>query len=153
MKIIQLSNEETLRTGFTHKAIISSVPETAFPAGDFTAAATTQTYTLMTLFSGHIVRNAAYKAVTFLSGGAISAATLAIGFTGTVAGYAAATNVFTGGTPFLAGAGASLANAPGHSLVAASAILATLTTTTANVVALTAGEVHIYWAVADMNRV
>ena len=109
MKILTLSNEEADLSGFTHKAIISSTPDAANTSGDFTAAATTQTYTLATLFAGHLIAAAAYKVVTFLSGGAVSAATLQVGFTGTTNGFITATSVFTAGTAFVSGGGASFA--------------------------------------------
>jgi hypothetical protein len=153
MKIIQLSNEEAARHNYTHKAILSVAPDgTAYPLGDFTAAATTQTYTLMTLFAGHVVTAAAYKVVTFVLGGAISAVTLQVGFTGTTNGFIAATSVFTGGTAFVGGGGASFAGS-GRTFTAASALVAVLTTTTANVSVVTAGEIHIYWSIADLNKV
>lgn len=152
MKILLLSNEEAARTGFTHKAILSSVPDAVFTTGDFTAAALTQTYTLMTLFAGHIISEAAYKVITFLSGGAVATATLQVGFTGTTNGFIPATSVFTAGTAFACGGGASFAGS-GKAFTAASALVALLTTTVANVSALTAGEVHVYWRIADLNKI
>lgn len=141
MKLIELGVEEIARYGFTHKAVIS------FAEGDFTAAALTQTYNVGPAIGvNDVVDNAALRVVTAFAGGAVATATLSFGFTGTVAGFIAATNVFTGavlGTT--AGAGASLANAPGASFAAASQLVAVLTTTVANVNALTAGEAHIYF--------
>ena len=152
MKTLTLSAEEAARTGFTHKAIISFTPDAGFPLGDFTAAALTQTYTLAALIAGHLVGPVAYKCPTFVAGGAIASATLQVGFTGTTNGFIAATSVFAGGTAFVSGGGASLAGSP-KAFVAASALVAVLTTTTANVVAATAGEIHVYFGLTDLNKI
>ena len=53
MKISVLNEQEKAATGFTHKAIIAYNPVAAL--NDFTAAATTQTYTLATLASGSYI--------------------------------------------------------------------------------------------------
>lgn len=140
MNIQQLSQGEAARSGFTHKAIIS------YALGDFTAASTTQTYTLATLASGHKIGNAALRCVTPLSGGSVSAAVALVGKTGTTNAYCTSTDVFTGSVIYYkAGDGASFNQAGGEIHIAASALIVTVTTTTANVSTLTAGELHVYF--------
>lgn len=141
MQVYELSEQEIARNGYTHKAVIS------YANGDFTAAATTQTYTLFSAPAATVVSDFAYRAVTLLSGGAVSACTLQAGKTGTTNGYITATSVFTAGTTAKAGDGTLFNQAAGDGLAAAIDIVAVITTTTANVVALTAGEIHIFFAV------
>lgn len=141
MKIIELGIEEMARTHFTHKAIIS------YANGDFTAAATTQTYNLgPAIAAGEVVDNAAFRIVTAVSGGAISAATLQVGYTGTTNGLITATSCFTGTAGAISAGGAGLNQANGVAFAAASQLVAVLTTTTANVSVATAGELHVFWA-------
>lgn len=145
MKFNELSFQEKAKSGFTHKVIIS------YAQGDFTAAATTQTYTLKSACPiGTIIQGAAYKAPTLVLGGAISAVTLQVGKTGTTNGYITATSVFTGGTAYKAGDGALFNQAGGDALVAATDLVAVITTTTANVSVATAGEIHIFLKLVDL---
>jgi hypothetical protein len=145
MKIIALSEAESSFYGFTHRANIS------FAGGDFTAAATTQTYTLMTLAAGMLVKKAALRLITALSGGAVSACVALVGKTGTTNAYVTSTNVFTGSTIITkAGDGASFNQACGEAFDAASALIVTITTTGANVNALTAGEINVFFSVVDL---
>ncbi len=147
MKIYALSAAEQAATGFTHRANIS------FANGDFTAAATTQTYTLATLQSGHLIDKLAHRLVTALSGGAVSAASITAGKTGTVNAYLTATDVFTGSAVgSKAGDGASFNQAAGDAFSGASALVVVLTTTTANVNALTAGEFNILFRLIDLAK-
>jgi hypothetical protein len=135
----KLNDPECSSAGFTEKHVIS------FAAGDFTAAALTQTYNLgPALAAGEIIDKAAFKIVTPVSGGAIATATLQVGFTGTTNGFVTATTCFTGAGSPVAGDGASLANTGGKAFTAASQAVAVLTTTTGNVSVATAGEIHIY---------
>lgn len=147
MKIQELSAVEMARTGFTHRANIS------YANGDFTAAATTQTYTLATLAAGHIVQNFAHRLITALSGGSVSAAVVLGGKTGTTNAYLTSTDVFTGSTVLAkAGDGASFNQAGGEAFVGASALILTLTTTTANVSTLTAGEIVVYFSLIQLTN-
>lgn len=147
MTIQQLSQGEMARTGFTHKAVIS------YAGGDFTAASTTQTYTLATLASGDYIRNCALRKVTDLSGGSVSAAVALVGKTGTTNAYCTSSNVFTGSTVYYkAGDGASFNQAGGEIHIAASALIVTVTTTTANVSTLTAGELHVYYSLSNLSN-
>lgn len=140
MTIQELGQPEMARTGFTHKAVIS------YALGDFTAAALTQTYTLATLAALDRIGDAALRMVTALSGGAVATATAEVGKTGTTNQYCTATNVFTGSAVFgKAGDGAGFNQAGGEVHIVASALIVTVTTTVANVAALTAGELHVYF--------
>lgn len=151
MKISVLNEQEKAATGFTHKAIIAYNPVAAL--NDFTAAATTQTYTLATLASGSYIGNAALKLVADLSGGSVSAAVALVGKTGTTNAYCTSTNVFTGSTVFYkAGDGASFNQAGGEIFITSSALIVTVTTTTANVSTLTSGELHVYYKLVDMSQ-
>lgn len=142
MQVYELSEPEIARNGYTHKAVIS------YAQGDFTAAATTQTYTLLTTALQSVVKDFAYRTVTLLSGGSVSACTLQAGKTGTTNGYITATSVFTGGTTIKGGDGALFNQAGGDGIAAATAIVAVITTTSDNVVNLTAGEIHLFFKVA-----
>lgn len=148
MRNIRLSAEETRQTGFTHKWIIS------FADGDFTAAAVTQTYNLMDpLPAGHVVKDFALRRITLLSGGAVATATVQAGKTGTVNAYLTASDVFTGSAIVVKGGdGASFNQAGGDGISAASALVAVVTTTTANVAALTAGEFHLFATLVDLAK-
>lgn len=149
MKITELGIEEMARTGFTHKAVIN------FAQGDFSAVALTQTYNLGPVLPiGTIVDNAAMRIVTVIAGGAIASATLSMGYTGTVTGFSAANNVWTGATVGpIAAAGADLASTPGKAFNAATQMVAVLTTTTGNVSVATGGEVHLYWRQKDTTKI
>lgn len=147
MKLFALSSAEQAASGFTHKAIIN------YAQGDFNAASTTQTYTLMNLAVGHLIRNAALRQVTPLSGGSVSAAVALVGKTGTTNAYCTSSDVFTGSTVlYKAGDGASFNQAGGEVFVATSALIVTVTTTTANVSTLTAGELHVWFSLYDLSR-
>lgn len=147
MTIQELGQPEMARTGFTHKAVIS------YALGDFTAASTTQTYTLATLASGHRIVDAALRMVTPISGGAISAAVALVGKTGTTNAYCTSTNVFTGSVLYYkAGDGASFNQSGGEIHIAASALILTVTTTTANVSVATAGELHVYFSLSQLSN-
>lgn len=147
MKIIQLSQGERASSGFTHKANIS------YANGDFSEAATTQTYTLASLAVGDLVRNCALRKVTDLSGGSVSAAVALVGKTGTTNAYCTSSNVFTSSTVhYKAGDGASFNQAGGEVHIATSALIVTITTTTANVSTLTAGEIDVYFSICTLSN-
>lgn len=148
MRIEELSEQEKAKSGgFTHRALI------AFSLGDFTAGATTQVYNLRTSApAGTVIQGAAFRVDKALLGGAISAATLQVGKTGTANAYITATSIFTGGTFYKAGDGASFNQAGGDALTTATNIIATVTTTDANVSAATQGEFIILLKLVDLNQ-
>lgn len=149
MKTLTLSNEERARTGFTHKAILS------YAAGDFSAAATTQSWTLFTTAAGDIIKDAARKNVTSLTVTGASAAAFILGDGDDDDGYLVTGSSLTGASPvaYQTGTGALLATAGGKVFVAAGALILKLTTTDANVAATTAGEIHVYFKVASLSTV
>jgi hypothetical protein len=151
MKFYELTENEASKTGFTHKAVIAYNADAT--KNDFTAAATTQTYTLCTAPVGTIVQGAAWKVVTVILGGAISAAVAVVGKTGTTNAYITSTSVFTGAGTVKAGDGASFNQAGGDGLSTAIDLVAVLTTTTANVSVATQGEVHIYLKLVDITKI
>lgn len=146
MKLYLLTEQEKSGGPYTHKVVISKAD------GDFTAAGLTQTYTLLTAPVGTVVTNAAVRAVTFLSGGSVSAATIVVGKTGTTNAYVASYSVFTGGTAIKAGDGASFNQAGGDGLSTAIDLVCVLTTVTDNIVNLTAGEIHIFLRLTDITK-
>jgi len=147
MKITTLTNEETIKTGFTHKAVIS------YAQSDFSAATTTQTYTLAPITAGMKIGNAGLRLVTVVAGGAIASAAVTVGKTGTTNAYVTSTDVFTGSTVvFQAGNGASFNQAGGDGFASSSSLVAVITTTTGNVSAATGGEFHIYWNQSDPTK-
>jgi hypothetical protein len=116
---------------------------------DFTAAALTQDYTLFTPAAGDIM---AYPAAVIyntaaLTGGAVATATALLGYaTGTTGHFVAAGSVFTANQSL---APLAVADATANSMVkvfngSSDIINLRVTTTTANVNALTSGEILVY---------
>jgi len=96
--------------------------------------------------AGLEIEGAGFYTVTLFSGGAVSAATLSVGTTGSATAYVAATNVFTGATVF-ACVGAAIVPFTflhGTGVPAKSTVRVELVTTTANTSVLTAGKADIY---------
>lgn len=146
MKTLRLTTEEAAKSGFTHKAIIS------YAGGDFTAAATTQSYTLAVLAIGEVVRNAARRTVTQLAGGTVSACVAVLGDSGTANLYLTSKSVLAGATPidYQAGDGAGFNQAGGTVYTTADTLVFKLTSTTDNIVSLTTGEIHVFWAMENL---
>lgn len=149
MKTLCLTNEERARTGFTHKAIIS------YAQGDFSAAATTQSWTIYPAAAGDIIKDAARKNVTNLTIPSATAGAFILGDGDDDDGYLVSASSLTGATPisYQTGTGALLATAGGKVFTAAGALILKLTTADANVAATTAGEIHVYFAVASLSTV
>jgi len=148
MKTFTLTNEEAAKTGFTHKAIIS------YANGDFTAAATTQSWTLFTTAAGHIIKDAARKIVTNLAITGATTGGFILGDGDDDDGYLTSASALGGATPiaYQTGAGALLANTGGKVFTSAGSLILKLTTD-ATSAATTAGEIHVYWKVADLTKV
>ena len=119
---------------------------------DFSAAATTVNLDtqagqgVWTLFpEGLEIEGAGISLVTNFTGGAVSAATLSIGTTGSVAAYVAATSVFSGAYKKVIGVAlVPFTFLEGTGAPAVSTVRVQLITTTANANALTAGKADIY---------
>lgn len=148
MKTLRLTNAEAAATGFTHKAVISAAD------GDFSAAATSQTYALHTLAVGEIVRNVGRKTATRLSGGSASACTAQVGDGSTANLFTTAQSVWGANSPidYQSGDGAGFNQAGGTAITTAATLTLTLTSTGANISTITAGEIHIYFSIADLTQ-
>lgn len=114
---------------------------------DFAAASTTGNLDLTGFPGGLVIEGAFLYLVTVFAGGSVSAATLSVGTTGSVADYVAATNVFTGATAPATLVGKTLV--PGTFLnmttpTSAGTIRVQLLTTTANTNALLSGKADLY---------
>lgn len=151
MQIHKLSAEETRESGFTHKAIITYA--------DLTAAATSQALTVLSgMVPGWLLTDAAYYMPTVFSGGAASGLTVSLGWDGATndnaTGLIAATSILSGHTPIVAsdGTGAAFAAArSGYAPIDAScSVVATFTSTGANVSTFTAGEIHFFFSAVDL---
>lgn len=148
MKTLKLTTEESARTGFTHKAIIS------YAQGDFTAAATTQSWTLFTTAAGDIIKDAARKNVTNLAITGATTGGFILGDGDDDNGYLVTASSLAGATPiaYQTGDGALLALTGGKVFTAAGALILKLTTD-ATSAATTAGEIHVYFKVASLSTV
>jgi hypothetical protein len=147
MKIQALDTLEKAQYNATHKIVLS------YADGDFSAAATTQSYTLASLVALDKVGNAFTRVPTFLSGGSVSAATVVLGDDDDADGFVTSSSVFTGGVNGKAGDGAYFNQAGGKVYNGAKSLLLLLTTTTANVSALTAGEIHVFVSLSKIGSV
>lgn len=114
---------------------------------DLSAAATSATATVHIPSGYQMIGPAVMRCDVDFAGGAVSAATIAIGVSGTANKYLGATNVFTGVAN--TDASATVGSAFGVQAKGA-AIIATLTTTSADTDKLTAGQVTIWIPVAAM---
>lgn len=115
---------------------------------NFQAAATTSDLDIP--FPGNLVIERMYLSlITAFSGGAVSAATLMAGTTGTPNTYLAATNVFTGATgggniTVAAGAGLGVPLSGAGTPTAVGTVRFRVTTTSANAAALIAGVADVF---------
>lgn len=129
-----LSLQERIKTKCAYRAVLDWTDLLQF-------AATSGTFNIFPLQIGDIVDFAWLDVVKAFSGGAITAATLQLGYTGTAAAFLAAKNIFTGGVV----ADGTFAGTVAHQ--AATNMLLTLTSTTANLSALTQGRANVYFNV------
>lgn len=154
LKTIPLSNEEALKTGFTHKSIITYTEVAAI------GAATGGALVLAPYTAGTAFQAAAYKVVgTGFVGASVTNLTVKVGWNGATTddddGLIAASEICTAGTEilYLLGDGAAFAaNKTGYVALDAGNIEATFTSTGANLSAMTAGEVHIYLKLVDLTK-
>lgn len=112
--------------------------------GDFSTAGTTNNITLFTLPASTLIHCVVIKHTTAFSGGAISAYTLSVGITGTLAKYIAAFDVFQSVAATAFGVTGAAIGAGMESFSAGVAIKVAATSTTANLDAATAGAADIY---------
>ena len=153
MTIKKLSSEETREGGFTHRIAIDH--------DDLTAAATTQTLTLLSgLGVGSLIKEAAFRLVSGFVGASVTNLTMEVGYdlaagTDDPNGIIESVELATAGTEILAGdaTGAIFATKrTGFAPQEGCTITALFTATGANVSVLTAGEVHVYLAVSDLTK-
>lgn len=145
MKVFELPAETKAATGYTHKAVIV--------ASDFTSATNTQTLSLLSVPAGSVIRSAAHKLVTPLvsSDATLVSAAYSLGNT------AAATSVMSSTETLGVHASevfykAITATAPVAITAADQSVVAAFTATSAKALnTVTAGEIHVYLGVNDLN--
>lgn len=138
MKSYKLSGPEAALYDATDVIVIN------YAQGDFTAAATSQSYTIGSLAALDKIDNVYTRVPTFLSGGSVSAAVAIIGDDDDDDGFVTSSSVFTAGVNGKAGDGAYFNQRGGKVYTAAKSLILKITTTTANVSTLTAGEIRVY---------
>jgi hypothetical protein len=142
MKVFELPANTKAATGFTHKVIVTKA--------DLTDTDNVQALTLLAAPAGTVVTNAAHKLVTEFTHGDMATLTYTLGNTASANSIMSATSVRTGATPI--SFKAMTATAPVAITAASQNIVAEFTGESAkNLSQLTAGEVHIYLAVSDLN--
>jgi hypothetical protein len=151
MKIFELSDAQRARLGFSHRFEITYA--------DLTAAAATQTLDLFTYTAGMGVTNAAAKLVSGWVGASITAVTFEAGWNGATTddpnGIIEAYEVATAGTELLYqdGTGAAFATKrTGYYPLDAGVYTCLFTATGANIGVNTAGEIHLYLNIVDINK-
>jgi len=150
MKHIKLRNVQQFDGGFTDLFIVGYNQVRSVSNGvvttssDFTAAATSQTITLLALNIGDIVLNhSALFVKTAVTGGAVSAMTASLGVTSATTRLLATVDVFTNAVA--AGGTFTSAAVDSYATIAASKnLLLTMASTGGNMSAITAGELWIY---------
>jgi predicted dinucleotide-binding enzyme len=144
MKTFELPANTKAATGFTHKVIIEK--------GDFTSATNTQTLSLLAVPAGSVISNAAHKLVTPLvsSDGTLISAAYSLGNTASADSIMSSTEVLGAATEVVYKA--MTVTAPVAIVAASQNVVAAFTATSAKALnTVTAGEIHVYLAVADLN--
>ena len=146
MKTFELPIETKASTGFTHKVIIEEP--------DFTAAANTQTLNLLSVPAGSVIRAAAHKLVTPLvsSDGTLVNLAYTLGNTDSATSVMSSTEVLGAATEVVFKA--MTATAPVAITAASQFVVAAFTATSAKLInTVTAGEIHVYLTVVDLNEI
>lgn len=148
MKVFELPYETKAATGYTHKIVLDHTDLTT--ATDNTA----QTITLITLPADTIVKDAATHLVTSfqLTGTtAYNSNTIQVGVSGTTDQLIASQQINTNGTPVTSRRFAA-DNPIGYT--ASTPIIATVASMASyDLLELNAGEIHIFLAVVDLNKI
>jgi hypothetical protein len=145
MKSFELPAETKAATGFTHKVIIERA--------DFTSATNTQTLNLLAVPAGSVISNAAHKLVTPLvsSDGTLTSAAYSLGNTASATSVMSSTEVLGAATEVVFKA--MTVTAPVAITAASQNVVAAFTATTDKALnTVTAGEIHVFLAVADLNK-
>jgi hypothetical protein len=147
MKVFELPAETKAATGFTHKAVVV--------ASDFTSATNTQTLSLLAVPAGAVISNAAHKLVTPL----VSSDATLVSAAYTLGNTASATSIMSSTESLGVHASdvsfkAMTVTAPVAITAASQSVVAAFTATADKALnTVTAGEIHIYLAVADLNDI
>jgi hypothetical protein len=145
MKVFELPAETKAATGFTHKAVVV--------ASDFTSATNTQTLSLLAVPAGSVISNAAHKLVTPL----VSSDATLVSAAYTLGNTASATSIMSSTESLGVHASdvsfkAMTVTAPVAITAASQSVVAAFTATADKALnTVTAGEIHVYLAVADLN--
>jgi len=145
MKTYELPAETKAATGFTHKVVIEK--------SDFTSATNTQTLNLMSAPAGTVISNAAHKLVTPLvsSDATLISAAYSLGNTASATSIMSSTETL--GTASEVVYKAMTVTAPVAITAASQNIVAAFTATADKALnTVTAGEIHVYLAVANLNN-
>jgi len=145
MKVYELPAETKAATGFTHKAIIEK--------SDFTSATNTQTLNIMSAPAGTVISNAAHKLVTPLvsSDGTVDSVAYSLGNTASATSVMSSTETLGAASEVVYKA--MTVTAPVAITAASQNIVAAFTATSAKSLnTVTAGEIHVYLAVANLNN-
>lgn len=142
MIVVKLGQEEQLKTGCSHLAVIDYA--------DLSAAATSKVLTLYTYGANEILERGQFDLTTKFDGGATSELTIKVGWNGASVddddGLIAAASIHADATTILCsrGTGSGLATQE------AGTIEATFTATGANTSVLTAGKLRVYFNVVKL---
>lgn len=142
----ELPIETKASTGFTHKVILTNA--------DFTAAAATQTFSLLQVPAGSVISNAAHKLVTPLvsSDATLTSAAYSLGNTATATSVMSSTEVLGTATEVV---NKAMTVTTPVAITAADQFVVAAFTATANKLlsSVTAGEIHIYLQIVDTNKI
>ena len=146
MKVFELPNNTKTGFGYTHKVVIE--------AADLTSATNTQTLSLFPVKPGTIIRDAAHKLVTPLvsSDGTVDAVAYTLGNTASATSIMSSTETLEAATEVVYKA--MTVTAPVAIVAASQFVVAAFTATAAKALnTVTAGEIHVYLTVADLNEI
>jgi hypothetical protein len=147
MTAYELPANTKAATGFTHKVIIE--------ATDFTSATNTQTLSLLSVPAGSVISNAAHKLVTPL----VSSDATLVSAAYTLGNTASATSIMSSTESLGVHASdvsfkAMTVTAPVAITAASQNVVAAFTATADKALnTVTAGEIHVYLAVADLTAI
>ena len=143
-KVVPLLEQETSRTGFTHKFVIDYTD-----TNTGTGSTDTETVTLGTTPAKFVCTHALVRVATAFAG--TTAMTISVGFGSNTSAAVAATSVLTAGIIAVAGTGVATAStSTGTSAVAIKAVFTNATGGSPS--ALTAGQVVIYLRLLDVDK-
>lgn len=143
-KVVPLLEQETARTGFTHKFVIDYTD-----TNTGTGSTDTETVTLGTTPAKFVCTHALVRVATAFAG--TTAMTISVGFGSNTSAAVAATSVLTAGIITVAGTGVATAStSTGTSAVAIKAVFTNATGGSPS--ALTAGQAVVYLRLLDVDK-